>query len=53
MIADENILLREIPPEYNWSRCHKDQSHAVILHWHGVYGKHAIRTQMNVEELSY
>src|SRR3989344_4082771 len=49
MIAEENIAISEIPLIYNWSRCQKDHTPALLLHWHGVYGKFVIRSQMNIK----
>lgn len=35
-----------LPPIYNWSRIHKDNPRAIVLHWHGQHGKSAIIHQM-------
>jgi len=45
LIAEKNILVSELPPEYNWMRINHDHSKAQILHWHGVIGKSEIRMQ--------
>lgn len=53
LIAETRRAIGEIPPLYNWSRCQKEQADAMILHWHGVYGKHVIRCQINASQLSF
>lgn len=53
MIAQKKIDIAELPEIYNWSRTRKEDSQALILHWHGIYGKYVIRNQINVDELAY
>ncbi len=53
LVAETGVVIGEIPPLYNWSRCQKDHAEAIVLHWHGVYGKHVIRNQINISELSF
>ncbi len=53
MIAEKEISISEIPLIYNWSRVLPNPEQALIVHWHGVYGKHVIRTQINVAELCF
>ena len=52
-IIEENASpISLLPPIYNWSRCESEDSSAVILHWHGTYGKAIIRHQMMRSQLN-
>lgn len=44
LIAEKKIEIDEIPPLYNWSRCLEERADILIHHWHGAYGKEAIRS---------
>lgn len=43
MVYKENIKVAEIPSSYNWSRSLEEGEKAKIIHWHGYYGKAALR----------
>lgn len=51
LIEKRKISISEIPPPYNWSRCHIDQSKAIILHWHGTHGKEVLRSRIHLASL--
>src|SRR5262249_294969 len=42
IIVDQNLVISELSPLYNWSRIKGDSSDAVIYHWHGRHGKAVI-----------
>lgn len=46
LIRKDCIPVAELPLIYNWSRCNPDNPDAVILHWHGQYGKDVIAHQI-------
>lgn len=52
LIAQRGWKPLELPATYNWSRLTEDAGRATIYHWHGAYGKYAIRHQISLEELS-
>lgn len=43
MIAEKGLSISVLPPIYNWGRCQEENPEALILHWHGHYGKCAIQ----------
>ncbi len=47
IIHDKNLKIGDLPLIYNWSRCSAINPQAVILHWHGNYGKATIAHQLN------
>jgi hypothetical protein len=49
MIGEKNLSISELPPIYNWSRCSEENPDALILHWHGTYGKCVIKNQMQLD----
>jgi hypothetical protein len=46
LILQQKPSLAQLPPIYNWSRCSEENSDAVIVHWHGKYGKLVIAHQL-------
>jgi hypothetical protein len=58
-VSDEDLLndlLRSsdftvFPPIYNWSRCWNNNPDAILLHWHGNYGKIAIAHQIRIKNI--
>lgn len=53
MIQKRKIAIPEIPPPFNWSRCQKDHSEALILHWHGATGKEVLRNRISLSSLDF
>lgn len=51
LIAEKKIPLSVLSSLYNWSRTLHENKEAVIFHWHGPFGKFAIRQQLNFENL--
>ena len=52
LLAKKKIGIAELPPLYNWSRCHEESAEALIQHWHGHIGKQVIRSQISLSPLS-
>ena len=46
IIHDQKWTVTVLPSIYNWSRCSVENPQAVILHWHGLYGKSYIHHQI-------
>ena len=46
IIENKKLPIQELPLIYNWSRLYPDNPDAVILHWHGKYGKAVINHQI-------
>ncbi|MES2272636.1 MAG: hypothetical protein V4487_00390 [Chlamydiota bacterium] len=51
IIHEKSICISEMDPQYNWSRRSEENPAAVIYHWHGDFGKCAIRHQIQCREL--
>lgn len=51
IIHDQHLKIPQLPSIYNWSRCYGENPQAVILHWHGLYGKSYIHHQMRRSQL--
>ena len=46
VIYDQKLAITVLSPLYNWERCRDHNAEAVILHWHGQYGKSYIYHQI-------
>ena len=46
LINKNNLETGTLPPLYNWSRFNKDNPEAIVMHWHGNYGKSTISHQI-------
>ena len=42
LIDNNKLETGDLPLLYNWSRFNKDNPEAVVMHWHGNYGKTTI-----------
>ena len=46
VIKKQNVEVGDLPPIYNLSRFHQPGPDAIIIHWHGHYGKMVISHQI-------
>lgn len=55
LIVKHSIDIQDLPLIYNWSRFSEQNPEAVVIHWHGKYGKSYIIHEMqksNLKQLS-
>ena len=46
IINEKKIEVNTLPLLYNWSRCREINPDAIVVHWHGKYGKATIAHQI-------
>jgi len=52
LIQEQNLPVFELPESCNWMRIKGENPEALIMHWHGQYGKEHILHQMRKENLN-